>query len=228
MYVSELWRYPVKSMAGERLAQAELGPLGIAGDRELVVVDGAGRIVTARTRPKLLRMRAARHPDGAVWVDGQDWREADVTRRLRAAAGPGARLIQPPGAERFDVLPLLVTTDGAIAALGVDHRRLRPNLVLGGVTGLAERDWEGRFVAIGDAVVGLADLRARCVMTTWDPESGEQDLGVLQRIRREFGGTFALNAWVARPGRVAVGDRAMLLDRFDEAAPPLGGRFARA
>jgi MOSC domain-containing protein len=226
MHLAEIWRYPAKSMAGERLEDAALGPLGIPGDRELVVVDGT-RIVTARTHPGLLRMRAARDPDGGVRVDGLDWRDPAVAHKVRAAAGPDARLVRLAGAEHFDILPLLVTSDGAIAALGVDPRRLRPNLVLGGVPGLEERNWEGRFIAIGDAVIGLADLRQRCIMTTWDPETGVQDLRVFQRIRSEFGGRFALNAWVARSGRIAVGAAATLLDGFDEMEPPLQGRFVR-
>ncbi len=131
------------------------------------------------------------------------------------------------GEERFDIMPLLVTTDGAIAALGVDHRRLRPNLVIGGVSGLEERDWEGRYLAVAHSVVGLAHLRGRCVITTWDPESGTQDVGVLHRIVREFGGKFALDAWTARPGRLALGDAVTLLDAFDQAASPMLGRYAR-
>ena len=47
MHVQALWRYPVKSMAGERLESAEIGELGVPGDRALVVVDGAGRVQTA-------------------------------------------------------------------------------------------------------------------------------------------------------------------------------------
>ena len=227
MYMSEIWRYPVKSMAGEQLEEAMLRPLGIPGDREFVVMNRPGRIVSARERPRLLRMRATRNPDDVVRVDGLDWQDAEVARRVRAAAGPDALLTRLAGAERFDIMPLTVTSDGAIAALGVDHRRLRPNLVLGGVPGLAERAWEGMFLALGDAVIGLADLRGRCIMTTWDPESGAQDLGVLRRIQDEFEGVFALNAWVARPGHVARGAPVTLLDRFDEAAIPPLGRFAR-
>ena len=227
MYLSEIWRYPVKSMAGEQLEEARLGPLGIPGDRELVVMNGPGHIVSARERPGLLRMRAARDPDGAVRVDGLDWQDAEVGRRVRVAAGPGAVLTPLAGAERFDIMPLTVTTDGAIAALGVDPRRLRPNLVLGDVPGLAERAWEGMFLAMGDAVIGLADLRGRCIMTTWDPASGAQDLRVLRRIQDEFEGTFALNAWVARPGRIARGAPVTLLEHFAAAAIPPLGRFAR-
>jgi MOSC domain-containing protein len=227
MRVLELWRYPVKSMAGEQLTETVLGPLGIPGDRERVVVDRTGRVLTSRTEPKLLRMRATRDARGRVRVDGLDAESPEVASQLRAAAGPSARLVSVSGPERFDIMPLLVATDGAIDALGVDHRRLRPNLVIGGVPGLAEREWEGRFLAVGDAVVGLADLRGRCIMTTWDPETGAQDLGILRRIQERFDGTFALNAWVARGGWVAVGAPVRLLDSFREALPPPLGRYAR-
>lgn len=227
MRVEEVWRYPVKSMAGEQLSEVEVGPLGIPGDRELVVVDGKGKIQDARSRPGLLRHRATLDTDGRVRVDGRDWEDSEVTRWIREAAGRSARLCRLAGADRFDVLPLLVATDGAIDILGVDRRRLRPNLVIGGVEGLAERGWEGRYLALDHAVIGLAELRARCSITTWDPETGVQDRGVLERIRREFGGTFALNAWAARPGRVAVGDAVSVVDGFEQAEEPCYGRYAQ-
>jgi uncharacterized protein YcbX len=147
VHLAEIWRYPVKSMAGERLEETPVGAMGIPGDRALVVLDGAGRVQDGRTRPGLLRHRAA--------------------------------------------------------------------------------EWEGRYLAIGSAVIGLADLRGRCIMTTWDPDTGEQDAGVLRRIVREFDGTFALNAWVARAGNLAEGDPVRLLDRFEGAEPPRLGRYAR-
>ena len=125
---------------------------------------------------------------------------------LTAAAGPGARLVPASGSERFDILPLLVATDGAAAAFGHDLRRLRPNLVIGGVEGLAEREWEWSLLAAGEAVVALADLRGRCIMTTYDPDTLEQDVGVLRHIHAAFDGRLALNAWTAREGRVQLKD----------------------
>ena len=88
-----------------------------------------------------------------------------------AIAGPGAKLVRYDGAKRFDVLPLLVATDGAIAAFGHDRRRLRPNLVIGGVEGLTEREWPGACLRIGSGLIGVQDLRLRCIMTSYDPDT---------------------------------------------------------
>jgi len=58
MLIKELWRYPVKSMAGEPLDVADLTAHGIAGDRIIQVRNASGRIFSARTRPELLRHKA--------------------------------------------------------------------------------------------------------------------------------------------------------------------------
>src|SRR5213082_584456 len=206
MHVAELWRFPVKSMAGEPFGRADVRPDGIVGDRVAYVLGAHGRIVTARTRPRLLGHRATLGMDGEPQVDGRPWCAPDVERDVVAAVGVGASLVLADGLERFDVLPLLVATDGAIRALGTDRRRLRPNIVIAGVEGLAERTWEGRQLKIGEVVIGVQDLRQRCIMTTFEPDSLEQDAGVLRRIQLEFGGTMALNCSVVQPGVVTVGD----------------------
>ncbi|HEY7203875.1 MAG TPA: MOSC N-terminal beta barrel domain-containing protein [Methylomirabilota bacterium] len=206
MHVAELWRYPVKSMAGERLPALELGTNGFAGDRVVHVSGPGGRIISSRTHPRLLGLHARLGPDGEPLVNGHPWGAAESQAAVRAAAGSEARLVRYDGPERFDVLPLLIGTDGAFAELGVDHRRLRPNIVVGGVDGLAERQWPGRRLRIGPAIVEVAKLRARCVMTTYDPDTLEQDVTVLRRIASRFGGTMALDCGVVRGGRIAVGD----------------------
>jgi len=210
--IAELWRYPVKSMAGEPLERADLRREGIFGDRVVQVEDAQGRVVTSRTRPRLLGHRATLGPDGEPLVDGRPWRSTEVARDVEAAAGAGARLRRDDGVERFDVLPLLVATDGALAVFGRDRRRLRPNIVIAGVDGLAERGWEGRAIRVGAARIGLDSLRARCVMTTFDPDTLVQDPEVLREIQLAFGGRLALNAYVIEEGPLAVGDAVTLLD----------------
>lgn len=206
MRIAEIWRYPVKSMAGESLSEAVLRIDGIVGDRVVHVQDAYERVVTARSRHRLLGHRATLGSDGEPLVDGRPWTTDSVAADIERSAGAGARLIRFDGRERFDILPLLVATDGALAAFGYDRRRLRPNLVIGGVEGLAERAWEGRRLRVGEVEIKLADLRERCIMTTVDPDTLERDVDVLRKIRRDFDGTLALNASVVRGGVLHVGD----------------------
>jgi uncharacterized protein YcbX len=211
MRVAELWRYPVKSMRGERLESARLTADGVAGDRVVHVADGHGRVVTARTHPRLLGLQGTLDADGEPRVDGQPWTSPEAAAAVRAAAGDAAALVRWDGPERFDVLPLLVATDGSIAALGVDGRRLRPNIVVSGVDRLAERQWPGRRLRIGEVLIDLVKLRGRCVMTTYDPDTQVQDLTVLKTIARDFGGRMALDSLVIQGGTVRVGDAVTLL-----------------
>lgn len=206
MTVSELWRYPIKSMAGERLEQAELTLNGLRGDRIVHVRDAGGHVITSRTHHRLLALRGTLGPDGEPLIDGRPWTAAASVDAVHRAAGPTAELVRYDGRERFDVLPLLVATDGAIAALAVDHRRLRPNIVIAGVEGLSERQWPGRRLRIGTSLIDVAKLRQRCVMTTFDPDTLAQDVTVLRRIARDFGGRMALDCDVVAEGVVRVGD----------------------
>src|SRR3984957_14646403 len=116
MHVLELWRYPVKSMRGERVSEAEVMRSGMRGDRHIIVASRAGdRLVTARTHPGLLGIQASLNAEGEVTVDGHVWHSPGAQRLASKAAGEP---VQPVNARadtsRFDILPLLVATDGAI------------------------------------------------------------------------------------------------------------------
>jgi hypothetical protein len=235
MYVKELWRYPVKSMAGEPIEETAVGELGVAGDRLVQVYDG-GRVATARSYPRLLALhgslggkdgtggggagerdgkrageRKAEDGGDAPFIDGIPWSAPGALALARGAVGPRAMLLRGEAEARFDVLPLSVATDGAIDFMQIDGRRLRPNFVLGGVGGLAERTWPGRRLKIGSLVIHAHRLRPRCVMTTWDPDTQEQDISVLRRIGQTLQGAMSLDCSVVEPGVVRLGDRVCLL-----------------
>jgi uncharacterized protein YcbX len=212
MTVQSLWRYPVKSLAGEPISEAVLTRLGVPGDR-IVHVRGPEGVRTSRRQYRLLGLRGSLDANGKPLIDGLPWSDPEALARVRAAAGEDAWLEAYEGPERFDVLPLLVATDGAVEAFGRDVRRLRPNILIGGVDGLAEFDWPGAELHIGDAVIGLDSRRGRCPMTTVDPDTLERDPEVLRDIGRRFGGRLALNAEVLAPGRIRVGDQVRLVAR---------------
>lgn len=210
MTVAALWRYPVKSLAGEPLDEAELTFAGIPGDR-IVHVRGPEGVRTSRRQHHLLGLRGSLSEASKPLVDGLDWDSAEALDLVRRAAGQDARLASYEGLERFDILPLLVATDGAVAAFGRDVRRLRPNILVAGVPGMAEVSWPGSELHIGDAVIYLDSLRPRCPMTTVDPDTLDRDPEVLRDIGRRFRGRLALNADVLRPGIIRVGDPVRLV-----------------
>ena len=205
LHVKGLWYYPVKTLAGVPLQTAELTPAGIPGDR-IVHVRGPEGVRTSRRHHLLLGLKGTIGADGSPLVDGHPWQSAEALALVRRAAGNDAWLEANDDLERFDVLPLLVATDGAVATFGRDVRRLRPNILIGGVAGMDEVRWPGGKLHIGDAVVRLDSLRGRCPMTTVDPDTLERDPEVLRDIGRRFGGRLALNAEVLRRGTIAVGD----------------------
>jgi uncharacterized protein YcbX len=211
MFVKELWRYPVKSMAGARIPQAEVGELGIAGDRTILVHIG-GNLITSRTHHRLLGLKGTLGSNGVPLISGHKWDSQEALHLVKEAAGPDAELIQYNGAERFDVLPLLVATDGAINHMGFDGRRLRPNIVIGGVEGLKEREWPGHRLRIGGVIIHAAKLRSRCIITTFDPDTMQQDRTVLKRIVHELGGKMALDCAVLHGGVIREGDPVAVLE----------------
>ena len=205
LFIAELWRYPVKSLAGERLMVATLEPDGIIGDR-IVRVRGPEGVRTSRRDYRLLGLRGTIDANGRPLIDGHPWEGPEALGLVRKAARQDAWLEEHRARDRFDILPLLVATGGAIAAFGRDVRRLRPNIVIGGVHGLAEREWPGGMLRIGDAMIRLDSMRARCAMTTVDPDTLQVNPEVLRDIVRRFDNQLALNADIVRGGIVRMGD----------------------
>jgi uncharacterized protein len=205
LHVAGLWRYPVKTLTGEALQEAVLDENGIKGDR-IVRVRGPEGVRTARRYWRLLALRGTLGPDEQPLINGHPWDSSDAHALVKAAAGDDVWLEAVEGQDGFDILPLLVATDGAVAAIGRDVRRLRPNILIGGVDGLDEREWAGARLLIGDAIIRIDSLRRRCVMTTIDPDTLERDPEVLRDIVRRFDGRFALDADVVHGGRIRIGD----------------------
>lgn len=214
MHVSEIWRYPVKSLKGERLQETEITKLGIPGDRQIAVIRAVnGRFLTSRSRPKLLGLQGSINSEGVPMINGHPWNSTEALGLVHDAAGEPVTLEQIPAPQAFDILPLLIATDGAARYLNIDHRRLRPNILLADVPKLEERKWPGRIVAIGDVRIHAEKLRDRCVMTTFDPDTQVQDPSVLLRIVHELNGSTALDSSVMTPGKIHVGDAAAIIDR---------------
>ena len=232
MRVLELWRYPVKSLLGERLDEATLADEGIVGDRRFALYDReTGFGLTGRRVPELLFASAALRPDGGVDItlpDGSVAADDDALSAwigrpvvLRSADEEVAR--QYENVDDFeregksDWHPFSGATgafhDGQEARVSLvstatigdwDRRRFRSNVLL---EGEGEDALVGSTVGVGDARLDVRERLARCVMTTRAQAGGiERDLDVLRTIARDRDACLAIGALVARGGVVRVGD----------------------
>lgn len=225
--VSALWRYPVKSLRGERVEVSEVGPYGLVGDRAFGIVDEAtGHVLTARRERRLL-FATARWHDGEVEITGPDDLPLDTDDKLSQWLGRRVRLAragaegavyenpkdsehetdwvtcQAPGDAWHDngrtrVSLVSTTTLGEWAP-----ERFRSNVLLGGG---GEDALVGQRVRLGTVALDVTKPVARCVMVTRAQPGLDVDREVLRSIHSERGGHLAVGALVIEPGMVAVGD----------------------
>jgi uncharacterized protein len=233
MRVVDLWRYPVKSLQGERLSASDVGELGLTGDRRWALVDtGTGHVLTARRVPELL-MASARHlaPDGVAITlpDGtesnddsvlSDWlgRAVELRRADQHDAptyeGPVDDL-DPEAQWSFWEGPSGVFHDSKRTQVSIcslasmrdwDRRRFRINVIVDGDDG-SEDDLVGSSLRVGDVRLDVTKRIDRCVMTTRpQPDGIERDTSVLKTINRERDRCLGVGAVITRPGRIALGD----------------------
>ena len=92
LHVAGLWRYPVKTLAGEALREALVTADGIPGDR-IVHVRGPEGLRTSRRHYKLLGLHGTLGSDGVPLIDGHLWDSVAALELLHAAAGNDAELM---------------------------------------------------------------------------------------------------------------------------------------
>lgn len=223
--VAGLWRYPVKSMAGQSLHEVDVGWHGFAGDRRWAFVrDGVAQSgfpwLTLRQNDAMRLYEAAfenpSDPDASVTtVATPSGVSYDVTDPALAAElhPAGARVVRQDRGV-FDAFPLSLLSVQSVerleASVGqdLDLRRFRPNIVLSARDGspFLEDALVGAVVRIGGMRMRIDKRDGRCVVITIDPETGSRSPDVLRTVVSEREGCFGVYGSVVEPGRVAVGD----------------------
>jgi uncharacterized protein len=222
--VVQLWRYPVKSMAGEPLAAVEVSWNGLAGDRRWAFVRaGQERSgfpwLTIRDcaqmwqyRPRFTEPdRPDASPTRVRTPAGQEFDVVDA--RLASELDAGARVIRQHRGV-FDTMPLSLTSTqsvrglSALAGTELSALRFRPNLVVEARDGarFPEDAWVGSVLRIGGMRMRVDKRDQRCAMINVDPLTSEQNTDVLRAVAREREACFGVYGTTVEPGRVAVGD----------------------
>jgi uncharacterized protein YcbX len=224
-----LWRYPVKSMAAEALAEVEVSWHGLAGDRRWAFIRSdvprsGFPWFTLRQRADLNHYRPSfvepERPDKSpTVVQTPSGAVLDVTDpALAAELGPGGIRVIKQDRGIFDTFPLSVITTQTLSRLGemvgdrLDVSRFRPNLLVeaAGDAPFQEDDWVGRVLQIGDLRMRIDQRDGRCVVITIDPATTERTPEILRTVARERQGCVGVYGSTVAPGRVAVGDAVMV------------------
>ncbi len=189
--VAELWRFPVKSMQGERIADGVLGPQSLDGDRRYAVRGDDERLLTAKRVGALLEATARTEADGTVTIalpDGTEW----------AADDPGVHAALSAWLDR--PVRLVAADDGATRAFEMSLDADRPDQEL--------FEWacpDGTFLDLAAAHLvtdaSLAAGRALHPDGDWDVRRFRPtaliDTGA-DAAAHEHGGDFVEDAWVGR------------------------------
>lgn len=229
MDVAALWRYPVKSLGGERLATAVIERRGLVGDRRWAVVDRDGKLGSGKSSRRframdgLLHIAAATNGEDVVDVVGPFGRrradDPDLAAELSALLGLDVHLAVEGTVAHHDDEPIhLVTTSGLRwlhAQLGTDEtdedlaRRMRPNVVVAaaGDEPVEDRWPAGTVLTIGPEVrLRITKPTERCVMTTMTQPGLQKDPAVLRTLAQTREARFGAYAEVVHEGMMRLGD----------------------
>jgi uncharacterized protein len=220
-----IYRYPVKSMRGEEIAEASIGQSGMTGDRVYAFArsdQSQGlRWYTGRDHEALLLFRPrfrqgsasdvdVTTPDGRTLPIRSSELAAELTRR-------GGYAVTLHASERGipDAYPISLLGNASAKALGdelhlsIDRRRFRANFYVDWIDDLPyrENDLVGRRLQVGEGVtIAIVERDPRCKMITIDPETAETERRILQHVKNAHSGMAGVYATVTAEGIVRRGD----------------------
>jgi uncharacterized protein YcbX len=233
--VEAIFRYAVKSMAGERVEAADLGWHGIEGDRRLAFrrMDNRSGMpwLTASKLPDLLLFAPQPREDGAqgdipTHIRTPDGKEMPVFGEELAAEvgrryGATVEMMQLNHGIFDEASVSVIASDtvreiGRLAGRNLDVRRFRPNVVVRLLRSVPfqEDRWLGGVLSFGvgdDApAVAVTMPDGRCSMVNLDPDSTSSAPEVMKAVVRANQNNAGIYGAVTRIGRLAVGQTVLL------------------
>jgi hypothetical protein len=234
-HVEALFRYPVKSMGGERLEVASLGWHGLDGDRRLALrrMDDRSGFpwLSASELPDLVLFAPHRRDDGAqgdlpTHVRTPDGEEMPVFGEGLAAEvgrrhGAPVQMMQLKHGIFDEASISVIASDtireiGRLAGRSLDVRRFRPNVVVRLLrpTPFQEDEWVGGVLSFGEGddapAIAVTMRDERCSMVNIDPDSARSAPEVMKAVVRANQNTAGIYGAVTRIGRLAVGQTVVL------------------
>lgn len=231
--ISGIFRYPVKSMAGESLDVARLGWHGIEGDRRFAVRRVTDKSnfpwLSASKLPELILYKPFRldssHaellPTHVRTPDGNEYelQSNELREEISSRYGSDVELMNIK-AGVFDEASISVITTSTVQCIeresgrgagSCDVRRFRPNVVIesDSTEPFAEDRWVGQTLMFGEgdnsALIKVYMKDERCRMVNLDPDTAERDVQVMRAVVRLNKNYAGGYGTVVRAGELRVG-----------------------
>ncbi|WP_147805015.1 MOSC domain-containing protein [Alkalicoccus halolimnae] len=232
--LKDIIRYPVKSFRGEHVTATTVMKYGLYGDRSHALLDDKrdGKFLTITQCPRMVLYEASfkgtetvealpwlevRNPEGRIFA----WEEDQLKKELENAAGTSLTFKKyspeyvPAGA--IEEEHILLITDASLAKLEetwgkekLDAARFRPNIIvsLEDKIPFIEDSWTGRKIKLGgEAVIKIERPCERCMIINVDPQTGEQEPGLLKTVVKERNNCFGMYASVVKTGEITSLDK---------------------
>lgn len=234
-HVEAIFRYPVKSMAGERLKAATLGWHGLDGDRRLALrrIDDRSGFpwLTASRLPDLVRFTPLSPEEGCsenlpTHVRTPEGEELPVfgealAREIGGRYGAPVEMMQMKHGIFDEASISVIASDtvreiGRLAGRDLDIRRFRPNVVVRLLrpAPFQEDQWLGGVLSFGEGddapAIAVTMRDERCAMVNFDPDSATVTPEVMKAIVRANQNYAGVYSAVTRVGRVAAGQPVLL------------------
>jgi uncharacterized protein YcbX len=227
--VAGLWRYPVKSMGAEALADGDISWHGIAGDRRWAFIRNGSKgsgfpWLTLRDRGDMSQYRPSfvepdRPDNSQLMVQTPSGVDLDVSDpKLGAELCPGGARVIKQDRGVFDTFPLSLITTQTILRLGetvgadLDVQRFRPNILVESAdeAPFLEDGWVGCVLSIGRMRVRVDKRDGRCLVITIDPDTTERKPEILRAVARDRQGCLGVYGSTVEPGRVRLNDQVLI------------------
>jgi uncharacterized protein len=228
--INAIFRYPVKSMAGELLDVARLGWHGIEGDRRLAfrrLADKSGfPWLTASKLPQLLLYKPCRLdtnsceqlPTHVRTPDGNEFelQSEELREEISSRCGSDLELMNLKHGI-FDEACISVISLGTVSSVerelgrDIDLRRFRPNILIAtdNADPFEEDRWVGRTLQFGEenngASIKVTVRDERCVMVNFDPDTAERDSNVMKTVVQMNENCAGVYGTVVKAGELRVG-----------------------
>jgi uncharacterized protein YcbX len=232
MHISEIWRYPIASLAGETLQEASIDASGVVGDRAFsLVCERSGEVASPEgvARWQAAPLAAARGigSDLCIRTPSTTWLKAFNPASKAALnehfgfgvvlrkTGPWRSSVPIPDVvqPRYPRRPLhlisrrmLTELQNAVPAADISARRFRANLVIDvGQDNEHETFSPNAVLRFGDVRIRILEGTLRCGFVALAQDDVDRSAQALKIIKREHGMIFGVYAEVVREGRVEIG-----------------------